>query len=284
MASSVTAPLERQFGQMPGLKQMTSTSSCGSSVDHAAVRPGARASTSPSRRCRRRSTPRSTFLPRDLPNPPVYSKVNPADAPILTLALTSQHAAAHRRSRTWPTRGSRRRSRSSPASAWSPSAAGSKPGGAHPGQPGARSPPTASAWKTCAPRSPPPTSTRPRAASTGRSSRSRSAPTISSCRAGEYRPLVVAYRNGAPVRLSDVADVIDGAENVAAGRVDERHARRSSSTSSASPAPTSSRSSTASSSCCRSSEPRCRRRSRSRCSPTAPTTIRASVRRTSSSS
>src|SRR5437667_2272392 len=88
MASSITAPLERQFGQMPGLKQMTSTSSGGSSVIvlqfdlalnldvaeqevQAAINAGA------------------TFLPRDLPNPPVYSKVNPADAPILTLALTS---------------------------------------------------------------------------------------------------------------------------------------------------------------------------------------------------
>src|SRR6267378_3633917 len=88
MASSVTAPLERQFGQVPGLSQMTSTSSYGSSIItlqfnleqnidveeqqvQAAINAG------------------STFLPRDLPNPPIYSKVNPADAPILTLALTS---------------------------------------------------------------------------------------------------------------------------------------------------------------------------------------------------
>src|SRR5207249_5943433 len=88
MASSVTAPLERQFGQMPGLKQMTSTSSSGSSVvtlqfslelslDVAEQEVQAAINAA------------STFLPRDLPNPPVYSKVNPADAPILTLALTS---------------------------------------------------------------------------------------------------------------------------------------------------------------------------------------------------
>ena len=88
MASSVTAPLERQFGQMPGLKQMTSTSSGGSSVitlqfslelsldvAEQEVQAAINAAT--------------TFLPKDLPNPPVYSKVNPADAPILTLALTS---------------------------------------------------------------------------------------------------------------------------------------------------------------------------------------------------
>jgi multidrug efflux pump len=88
MTSSVTVPLEKQFGQVPGLKQMTSTSSFGCSVItlqfyldlgidiaeqqvQAAINAG------------------GTFLPRDLPTPPVYSKVNPADTPILTLALTS---------------------------------------------------------------------------------------------------------------------------------------------------------------------------------------------------
>jgi multidrug efflux pump len=88
MASSVTAPLERQFGQIPGLTQMTSSSSGGGSVItlqfdlsesidiaqqdvQAAINAG------------------YSYLPKDLPNPPVYSKVNPADAPILTLALTS---------------------------------------------------------------------------------------------------------------------------------------------------------------------------------------------------
>src|SRR5204863_3097223 len=86
--SSITAPLERQFGQMPGLRQMSSTSSGGASVltlqfnldmsldvaeqqVQAAINAG------------------SNFLPSDLPAPPVYNKVNPADAPILTLALTS---------------------------------------------------------------------------------------------------------------------------------------------------------------------------------------------------
>src|SRR2546428_1875849 len=88
MASSVTAPLERQFGQMPGLNQMTSTSSSGSSVivlqftlnlglDVAEQEVQAAINAA------------FTLLPRDLPTPPVYSKVNPADAPILTLGLTS---------------------------------------------------------------------------------------------------------------------------------------------------------------------------------------------------
>src|SRR5438445_13592120 len=89
MTSSVTAPLERQFGQMPGLNQMSSSSSGGASVItlqfslalsldvaeqevQAAINAGA------------------NLLPVDLPAPPIYSKVNPADTPILTLALTSK--------------------------------------------------------------------------------------------------------------------------------------------------------------------------------------------------
>ena len=88
MATTVTAPLERQFGQMPGLNQMTSASSGGASVItlrfsldlpldvaeqevQAAINAG------------------SNLLPSDLPMPPIYSKVNPADAPVLTIAITS---------------------------------------------------------------------------------------------------------------------------------------------------------------------------------------------------
>jgi len=88
MASSITAPLERQFGQVPGLNQMTSTSSDGSSVivlqfsldlsiDVAEQEVQAAINAA------------QTYLPPDLPTPPIYSKTNPADAPILTLALTS---------------------------------------------------------------------------------------------------------------------------------------------------------------------------------------------------
>src|SRR6202047_2558847 len=88
MASSVPAPLERQFGQVPGLNQMTSTSSFGSSVitlqfvldlsidvAEQEVQASINAATN--------------LLPQDLPNPPIYSKINPADSPILTVALTS---------------------------------------------------------------------------------------------------------------------------------------------------------------------------------------------------
>src|SRR6476619_5781264 len=88
MTSSITAPLERQFGQMPGLAQMSSTSSGGASVStlqfslelsldiaEQEVQAAINASNS--------------FLPADLPQPPIYSKVNPADAPIISLAVMS---------------------------------------------------------------------------------------------------------------------------------------------------------------------------------------------------
>ena len=88
VTSSITAPLEKQFGQVPGLTQMTSISSFGSSlitlqfsldlnidVAEQEVQAAINAAT--------------TLLPQNLPVPPVYSKTNPADAPILTLALTS---------------------------------------------------------------------------------------------------------------------------------------------------------------------------------------------------
>src|SRR5258705_1973054 len=88
MTSAITAPLERQFGQLPGLNQMTSTSSGGSSlitlqfsldlsldVAEQEVQAAINAAL--------------TLLPRDLPTPPVYSKVNPADTPVLSLGLTS---------------------------------------------------------------------------------------------------------------------------------------------------------------------------------------------------
>src|SRR5215212_8352927 len=89
VTSSITAPLERQFGQMPGLSQMSSTSSGGASVitlqfslalslDVAEQQVQAAINAS------------GSFLPTDLPTPPLYNKVNPADTPIVTIALTSK--------------------------------------------------------------------------------------------------------------------------------------------------------------------------------------------------
>src|SRR5580693_7260656 len=89
MASSVTAPLERQFGQVPGLQQMTSTSSDGSSVITLQFNLALDIDVA-EQEVQQSINASGTFLPADLPVPPVYSKTNPADAPILTLALTSK--------------------------------------------------------------------------------------------------------------------------------------------------------------------------------------------------
>lgn len=88
MTSAVTAPLERQFGQMPGLEQMSSTSSGGASVislrfslevDLEIAEQEVQAAINAA----------TNLLPNDLPAPPVYNKVNPADSPVLTLAISS---------------------------------------------------------------------------------------------------------------------------------------------------------------------------------------------------
>ena len=89
MASSVTAPLERQFGQVPGLQQMTSTSSDGSSVITLQFNLSLNIDVA-EQEVQQSINAAGTFLPPDLPTPPIYSKTNPADTPILTLALTSK--------------------------------------------------------------------------------------------------------------------------------------------------------------------------------------------------
>src|SRR6185437_7705990 len=89
MASSVTAPLERQFGQVPGLSQMTSSSSEGASI--ITLQFGLELNIDVAEQEVQASiNAATTYLPKDLPNPPIYSKINPADAPVLTLALTSK--------------------------------------------------------------------------------------------------------------------------------------------------------------------------------------------------
>src|SRR5690349_6633443 len=88
MASSVTAPMERQFGQVPGLQQLTSNSSYGSSVIVLQFALNLNIDVA-EQEVQAAINAASTYLPADLPNPPVYSKTNPADAPIMSLALTS---------------------------------------------------------------------------------------------------------------------------------------------------------------------------------------------------
>ncbi len=88
ISTTVTAPLERQFGQMPGLSQMTSSSSGGASVITLRFSLGLSLDVA-EQEVQAAINAGSNLLPSDLPMPPVYSKVNPADAPVLTIAVTS---------------------------------------------------------------------------------------------------------------------------------------------------------------------------------------------------
>jgi multidrug efflux pump len=247
MASSITAPLERQFGQMPGLKQMTSNSSGGGSViilqfslqislDVAEQEVQAAINAA------------ATFLPRDLPNPPVYSKVNPADAPILTLALTSKSLTLPEIEDLADTRLAQKISQLPGVGLVSIG------GGQRPAVRIQANPTALAAYGLTL------EDLRSAivAANTNQAKGGFDGPRQSSVIGAndqlftgkEYRPLIVAYVNGAPVRLADIATANDSAENV-------KQAAR--------PAPTSSKSSTASNACCHSCKARCRRRCRSRC-------------------
>ncbi len=91
MTSAITAPLERQLGQMAGLKQMSSTSSSGASVITLQFTLALNLDVA-EQEVQAAINAAGNLLPADLPAPPVYAKVNPADAPVLTLALTSEDA------------------------------------------------------------------------------------------------------------------------------------------------------------------------------------------------
>jgi multidrug efflux pump len=211
MGSSVTAPLERQFGQVPGLNQMTSTSSTGLSmitlqfaldlnIDVAQQDVQAAINAA------------MTFLPRDLPNPPIYSKINPADAPILTLALTSTTMPLTKVQDLAETRLAQKIAQLPGVGRVSMS------GGQKPAVRVQANPTALSSYGL--------TLEDMRIAvaqanvnqAKGSFDGSRQAYTIGAndqlLSSGEYHSLIVASRNGAPVRLSDIADVIDGAEDV----------------------------------------------------------------------
>jgi multidrug efflux pump len=210
MASAVTAPLERQFGQMPGLNQMTSSSSAGSSIitlqfvldlsiDVAEQEVQAAINAS------------GTYLPADLPNPPIYSKINPADAPILTLALTSETLPLSKVEDLADTRFAQKISQLPGVGLVSIS------GGQKPAIRVQVNPTALSSYGL--------TMEDVRTA-VGQANVNQAKGAFDGSRqsysiwandqllsSDQYKPLVIAYRNGAPVRLSDVARVIDGAEN-----------------------------------------------------------------------
>ena len=211
MASSVTAPLERQLGQMPGLKQMTSNSSGGSSVIvlQFSLQIGLDVA---EQEVQAAINAAATFLPKDLPNPPVYSKVNPADAPILTLALTSETLPLPKVEDLADTRLAQKISQLPGVGLVSIG------GGQRPAVRIQANPTALAAYGL--------TLEDLRAAivaaNTNQAKGGFDGPRQSSVIGAndqlltgkEYRPLIVAYVNGAPVRLDDLADAVDSAENV----------------------------------------------------------------------
>ena len=211
MASSVTAPLERQFGQMPGLTQMTSTSSSGSSIITLQFTLDLSLDVA-EQQVQAAINAAFTFLPPDLPTPPVYSKVNPADAPILTLALTSDTLPLYQVEDLADTRFGQKISQLPGVGLVSIS------GGQRPAVRVQANPTALAAYRLTLEDLREVIS----AANVNQAKGSFDGPRQSYnigandqlFSAAEYRPLIVAYRNGAPVRLSDVAEAIDDVENV----------------------------------------------------------------------
>ncbi len=210
VTSAITAPLEKQFGQVPGLTQMTSISSFGSSlitlqfsldigIDIAEQQVQASINAA------------GTFLPTTLPVPPVYSKTNPADSPILTLAITSTTLPLPKVVDLAETRMAQRISQLKGVGLVSISG-GQRPAVRVQGNPVA----LASYGLSL-------DTLRTALASAnvnqakGNFDGASQAWTINDndqLQSGaQYKPIIIAYRNGAPVRMSDVATIIDGAED-----------------------------------------------------------------------
>ena len=211
IASYVTAPLERQFGQVPGLNQMTSSSSDGCSVITLQFTLDLNIDVA-EQQVQAAINAAATFLPANLPNPPVYNKTNPADAPILTLALSSDTLPLSKVEDFADTRLAQKISQVTGVGLVSIS------GGQKPSVRIQANPTALSSYHL----NMEDLRTAIAAATVNQAKGSfdgfRDAYTISAndqlLTSADYRPLVIAYRDGAPVLLSDVATVIDAPENV----------------------------------------------------------------------
>src|ERR1700753_3296667 len=210
MASSVTAPLERQFGEMPGLKQMTSVSSGGGSVITLEFNLDEKIDVA-EQEVQAAINAATSFLPTDLPNPPIYSKVNPADAPIMTLALTSDSLPLNKVEDAADTNLAQKISQVTGVGLVS-IAGGQKPSvrvQANPAQLAAYNLSLEDLRTALA------------AANVDQAKGTlngvRQSFTIDAndqlLSSNDYKPVIVAYRNGAAVRASDVATIVDAAEN-----------------------------------------------------------------------
>jgi multidrug efflux pump len=211
VASGVTAPLERQFGQMPGLNQMTSTSSGGSSIIVLQFTLNMNIDVA-EQEVQAAINSAQTYLPPDIPAPPIYSKTNPADTPIMTLALTSDSLPLSQVEDLADTRLAQKISQLSGVGLVSIS------GGQKPAVRIQVNPTALSSYginledvRTAIQQA-------SLDSAKGNFDGPRQDYQIQAndqlLTSADFKPIVVAYRNGAPVQLSDVANVIDGAENL----------------------------------------------------------------------
>jgi len=211
MSSAVTAPLERQFGQVPGLKQMTSTSSFGSSVITLQFTLELNIDVA-EQEVQASINAAGTFLPTNLPNPPIYNKTNPADAPVLTLGLTSLTLPLSKVEDLADTVLAQKISQLPGVGLVSIS------GGQKPAVRIQANPTALAAYGLSL------EDIRTALGATnvdqakGNFEGPRQSFTIGAndqlLTSTGYKPVIIAYKNGAPVRLTDVADIIDDSENV----------------------------------------------------------------------
>jgi len=211
VASAVTAPLERQFGQVPGLNQMTSTSSGGASIITLQFALDLNIDVA-EQEVQAAINAASNFLPNDLQAPPVYSKSNPADAPVMTLALTSNSIPLTQVEDLADTRLAQKISQL-PGVGLVSISGGQKPAVRIQTNPTALSSYGLSLEDV---------RTALQQTSVNQAKGNFDGPQQSYqidandqiLSDKDYSKIVVAYRNGAPVVLSDVASVVNGAENV----------------------------------------------------------------------
>ena len=210
MATTVTAPLERQFGQLQGLSQMTSTSSGGSSVIVLQFALSLNIDIA-EEEVQSSINAAQSFLPSSLPSPPVYSKTNPADAPVLTLAVTSNSIPLSQVEDLVDTRLAPKLSQLSGVGLVSISG-GQKPAVRIQANPTALSSYGLNLEDL---------RTTLLATSVNAAKGNFDGPhqdyqinaNDQLVTSADYRKVVVAYRNGAPIMLNDVAQVLDGIEN-----------------------------------------------------------------------
>jgi multidrug efflux pump len=214
MTSSVTAPLEVQFGQMPSLNQMTSTSSGGASIITLQFNLDLALDVA-EQEVQAAINAAGNLLPSDLPAPPIYAKVNPADAPVLTLGITSKTLPLTQLEDLADTRVAQKISQLSGVGLVSLS------GGNRPAVRVLANPKALAGYglniddlRTTIGNA---NVNTPKGNFDGpaRSYTINANDQIGS--AAEYGKILVAYKNGSPVRLQDVAQIIDGAENVFLG-------------------------------------------------------------------